>query len=121
MTQDRSASPLVSRRGLLGGAGAVGLASAAGVIAAPSVVRSAELQKVRLGWAQPAACHAPLAFAAKQGIFAKHGIDVELVDFLASGDDALTKYIASGKIDIGAGFLLGWLKPLDEGLDVKLI
>jgi NitT/TauT family transport system substrate-binding protein len=54
-------------------------------------------------------------------VFAKHGIDVELVDFLANGDDALTKYIASGKIDVGAGFLLGWLKPLDEGLDVRLI
>ncbi len=75
----------------------MGLAGAAGVIAAPAVVRSAELQKVRLGWAQPAACHAPLAFAAKQGI------EIELVDFLANGDDALTKDIASGSIYSGSG------------------
>ena len=111
----------MSRRTVLGAFGAVGLAGTLGVLAKPAIVRSADLQKVRLGWAQPVACHAPLAYAAKVGVFAKHGVDVELVDFLANGDDALTKYIASGKIDVGAGFLLGWLKPLDEGLDVRLI
>ena len=114
-------SVFLSRRTVLGAAGAIGLASTLGGVATPTIVRSAELRKVRLGWAQPAACHAPLAYAAKTGIFAKHGVDVELVDFLANGDDALTKFIASGKIDVGAGFLLGWLKPLDEGLDVRLI
>jgi len=111
----------ISRRTVLGVAGAAGLAGALGVIGAPSIVRSAELKKVRFGWAAPAACHAPLGYAAQEGIFAKHGIDIELVDFLANGDDALTKYLASDKLDVGAGFLLGWLKPLDEGLDVKLI
>jgi len=110
-----------SRRKVLGAVGAAGLASTIGVLAKPAIVRSANPAKVRLGWAQPAACHAPLAYAAQQGVFAKHGIDVELIDFLANGDDALTKFIASGKIDVGAGFLLGWLKPLDEGLDVRLI
>ena len=111
----------LSRRAVLGAAGAVGLAGTLGGLAAPTIVRSAELRKVRLGWGQPLVCHGPLAYAAKTGIFAKHGVDVELVDFLANGDDALTKFIASGKIDVGAGFLLGWLKPLDEGLDVRLI
>jgi NitT/TauT family transport system substrate-binding protein len=111
----------VSRRTILGVAGAAGLVGALGVVGAPHIVRSAELKKVRFGWAAPAACHAPLGYAAQEGIFAKHGIDIELVDFLANGDDALTKYIAADKLDVGAGFLLGWLKPLDEGLDVKLI
>jgi NitT/TauT family transport system substrate-binding protein len=110
----------VSRRALLGTVGA-GLAGTLGVLATPAIVHSADLQKVRLGWAQPAACFAPLAYAANTGVFARNGIDVELVDFLANGDDMLTKYIASGKIEVGAGFLLGWLKPMDEGLDVKLI
>jgi len=121
MSNEISRKALVSRRTVLGTAGAVGLAGTLGVLAKPAIVRSADLQKVRLGWAQPAACHAPLAYAAKTGVFANHCIDIELVDFLANGDDALTKYIASGKIDVGAGFLLGWLKPLDEGLDVRLI
>jgi NitT/TauT family transport system substrate-binding protein len=121
MTTETSKRNIVSRRTVLGTVGAAGLAGTLGVLAKPAIVRSADLQKVRLGWAQPAACHAPLAYAEKTGVFAKHGIDVELVDFLANGDDALTKYIASGKIDIGAGFLLGWLKPMDEGLDVRLI
>jgi NitT/TauT family transport system substrate-binding protein len=92
-----------------------------GIIASPLIGRTAELKKVRFGWAAPAACHAPLGYAADKGIFAKHGIDIELVDFLATGDDVLTKYLAAGKLDAGAGFLLGWLKPLDEGLDVKLV
>jgi NitT/TauT family transport system substrate-binding protein len=121
VTNETSRRSVVSRRTVLGAVGAAGLAGTLGVLAKPAIVRSAELQKVRLGWAQPAACHAPLAYAAKTGVFAKHGIDVELVDFLANGDDALTKYIASGNIDVGAGFLLGWLKPMDEGLDVRLI
>lgn len=121
MSNDTFGKTMVQRRTVLGTIGAVGLAGTLGVLAKPAIVRSADLQKVRLGWAQPAACHAPLAYAEKTGVFAKHGIDVELVDFLANGDDALTKYIASGKIDVGAGFLLGWLKPMDEGLDVRLI
>ncbi len=121
MTNETSKRNMVSRRTVLGTVGAAGLVGTLGVLAKPAIVRSADLQKVRLGWAQPAACHAPLAYAEKTGVFAKHGIDVELVDFLANGDDALTKYIASGKIDVGAGFLLGWLKPMDEGLDVRLI
>jgi NitT/TauT family transport system substrate-binding protein len=121
VTNETSKRNMVSRRTVLGTVGAAGLVGTLGVLAKPAIVRSADLQKVRLGWAQPAACHAPLAYAEKTGVFAKHGIDVELVDFLANGDDALTKYIASGKIDVGAGFLLGWLKPMDEGLDVRLI
>ena len=121
MINRMSNGPAVSRRSLLGTVGAAGLAGTLGVLAKPAIVRSANLQKVRFGWGQPAACHAPLAYAAKTGVFEKHGVDVELIDFLANGDDALTKYIASGKIDVGAGFLLGWLKPMDEGLDVRLI
>ena len=118
---ESSKTHVVSRRTVLGTVGAAGLAGAVGVLAKPAIVRSADLQKVRFGWGQPAACHAPLAYAAQTGVFARHGVDVELIDFLANGDDALTKYIASGKIDAGAGFLLGWLKPMDEGLDVRLI
>ena len=121
MTNETSKRSMVSRRTVLGTVGAAGLAGTLGILAKPAIVHSADLQKVRLGWAQPVACHAPLAYAAKVGVFAKHGVDVDLVDFLANGDDALTKYIASGKIDVGAGFLLGWLKPLDEGLEVRLI
>jgi NitT/TauT family transport system substrate-binding protein len=113
--------PSVSRRTVLGIAGATGLAGTLGVLGRPAVVRAVELQKVRFGWAQPAACFAPIGYAANKGVFAKHGIDVELVDYLANGDDVLTKHIASGRIDAGSGFLLGWLKPMDEGLDVRLI
>ncbi len=112
---------IMSRRRALQSAGAAGVLGATGIIAAPLIGRTADLKKVRFGWAAPAACHAPLGYAADNGIFAKHGIDIELMDFLATGDDVLTKYLAAGKLDAGAGFLLGWLKPLDEGLDVKLI
>jgi NitT/TauT family transport system substrate-binding protein len=115
----------IARRAFLkagGMAGVVaGVAGALGAFDAPRSVRADALRTVRIGWAEPAACHAPLGYAEHNGIFAKHGIKAELVNFLSNGDDLLTKYLASGKIDVGAGFLLGWLKPLDEGLDVKLI
>jgi NitT/TauT family transport system substrate-binding protein len=111
----------VSRRTILGTAGAAGLAGTLGMLAKPAIVHSAGLQKIRFGWAQPAACFAPIAYAANTGVFARHGIDAELVDFYASGNEELIQFMAAGKLDVAAGFLLGWLKPMDEGLDVRLI
>ena len=106
----------MSRRTVLGTVGAAGLAGTLGVLAKPAIVRSADYKRFgRLGAAGRLPRTAGLRGA---GVFAKHGVDVEMVDYLANGDDVLTKHIASGKIDVGAGFLLGWLKPLDEGLDV---
>ena len=111
----------VSRRKLLkiaGGAGAAATAGVAGAkIFAPAIAGPAP--KVRLAWTEVAACHSPLGFGVDKGIFARHGVDVELFYQGASGQ-TLIQALATNKADAGAGLLLDWLKPLEQGFDVKL-
>ncbi len=57
--------------------------------------------------------------ADKHGIFAKHGLDVELINFGGSTDQLL-EAISTGKADAGVGMALRWLKPLEQGFDVKI-
>lgn len=124
LDQPEPVPPRASRRGFLQAAGAAGIAAASfGLVGARTggVAADEPLKLVRVGWAEPAACHSPIAFADHAGIFAKHGIKVELVNFLNGGDDLLVQLISTGKIDVGIGLLLTWLKPLGEGLNVKLI
>jgi len=58
--------------------------------------------------------------AVEAGIFEKHNLDVELVNFGGSTDQLL-EAIGSGKADVGIGMILRWLKPLEQGFDVKLV
>ncbi|CAI9407668.1 hypothetical protein ANOBCDAF_01703 [Pleomorphomonas sp. T1.2MG-36] len=112
----------LSRRDILKrtalGAGAVALGATAGsrlftpAIAAPPT-------KIRLAWTEVAACHSPLGFGVAKGIYAKHNVDVELFYQGASGQ-TLIQALATGKADAGAGLVGDWLKPLEQGFDVKL-
>lgn len=110
-----------TRRTLLQGAVAAGVGiSAAGIVAGSSHYAIAgNPTKVRLSWTEFAACHSPVAFALANGIYAKHGLDVELYYQGASGQ-TLIQSIATNKTDAGAGLLYDWVKPLEQGLDVKL-
>ena len=111
----------VSRRSVLKAAGAVGVAASAGVLGAevfsPAIAGPAT--KIRLGWGDVAACHSPLGFGVASGIFAKHNLDVELYPFASNGQTAI-QAIATSKADAAAGLLGDWLKPLEQGFDVKL-
>jgi len=111
----------VSRRNLLKAAGAAGaaasLATAGRNILAPAVAGPAP--KVRLAWTEVAACHSPLGFGVARGFYAKENVDVELYYQGASGQ-TLIQALATGKADAGAGLTLDWLKPLEQGFDVKL-
>lgn len=111
----------VSRRKLLkiaGGAGAAATAGVAGAkLFAPAIAGPAP--KVRLAWTEVAACHSPLGFGVEKGLYAKQGVDVELFYQGASGQ-TLIQALATNKADAGAGLLLDWLKPLEQGFDVKL-
>ncbi|PYF12655.1 NitT/TauT family transport system substrate-binding protein [Rhodobacter viridis] len=121
MPQTPSPSRL-SRRSLIKGAAVTVVAS--GALAAggarlftPAIAGPAP--KVRLAWTEVAACHSPLGFGVAKGFFAKQGVDVELFNQGASGQ-TLIQALATGKADIGSGLTFEWLKPLEQGFDVKL-
>lgn len=111
-----------SRRGLLRGtAAALGLAAtgavASGRLFTPAI--AAPAPKIRLAWTEVAACHAPLGFGVAKGFYARHNLDVELFYQGASGQ-TLIQALATNKADVGAGLIGDWLKPLEQGFDVKI-
>src|SRR3984957_10565076 len=114
-------SPPLSRRAVLKTVGAAGAAVSAVALGArvfsPAVAGPAP--KIRLAWTEVAACHSPLGFGVAKGIYAKHNLDVELFYQGASGQ-TLIQALATGKADAGAGLVGDWLKPLEQGFDVKL-
>jgi len=111
----------VSRRNILKVAGAAGVALSAGALGskvfAPAI--AAPATKIRLAWADVAACHSPMGFGSFKGIYAKHNLDVELYPFTSNGQTVI-QALATGKADAGAGLVGDWLKPLEQGFDVKL-
>ncbi len=80
---------------------------------------SGPLRPIRLAWNATAICTAAAPFAKERGLFAKHGLDVDFVNFGGS-TEALLEAIATGKADAGIGMALRWLKPLEQGFDVKI-
>jgi NitT/TauT family transport system substrate-binding protein len=110
-----------SRRSVLKTAGAAGVAASVGVLGrqiySPAI--AAPAPKIRLAWTEVAACHSPLGFGVAKGIYAKHNLDVDLYYQGASGQ-TLIQALATNKADAGAGLIGDWLKPLEQGLDVKL-
>jgi len=128
----------LSRRRLLHAAGAAGLAAPFGLMAgkvfadpdplahAPICSGLTEvaqatgpLKPLKLTWNATAICTVAVPAADERGIFAKHGLEIELLNF-AGSTDQLLEAIATGKADAGVGMALRWLKPLEQGFDVKL-
>jgi NitT/TauT family transport system substrate-binding protein len=77
-------------------------------------------RKLKVSWNAGAVCTVQLPVAIDQGFFAKQNLDVELVNFSGSTDQLL-EAIATGKSDAGIGMALRWLKPLEQGFDVKIV
>ncbi|WP_245653854.1 ABC transporter substrate-binding protein [Novosphingobium rosa] len=77
-------------------------------------------RRIKLAWNANAICLAPALLAKSEGIYARNGLDVELVNF-AGSTDQLLEAISTGKADAGVGMILRWIKPLEQGFDVKLI
>ena len=111
----------LSRRSVLKTVGGLGVAASAGALGtkvfSPAIAGPAP--KIRLAWTEVAACHSPLGFGVAKGIYAKHNLDVELFYQGASGQ-TLIQALATDKADAGAGLVGDWLKPLEQGFDVKL-
>lgn len=76
-------------------------------------------RKLKLSWNAGAVCLVPVPVAIDHGFFTKHNLDVELVNYSGSTDQLL-EAIATGKSDAGLGMALRWLKPLEQGFDVKI-
>ena len=108
-----------SRRQWLRAAGAAGVVGAAGV-AGGNVLAQAPLRPLKLAWNANAVCLSAVPVALERGFFEKHGIKVELVNF-AGSTDQLLETIATGKADAAVGMVHRWIKPLESGLDVKLV
>jgi NitT/TauT family transport system substrate-binding protein len=132
----------VSRRKLLLGAAASSLAAPAGLFSAQAlpgrpipfdplespICRTAgevtpltgAPRKLKLSWNANAVCSVQVPVAVDYELFKKYNLDVELVNFSGSTDQLL-EAIATGKSDAGVGMALRWLKPLEQGFDVKIV
>jgi NitT/TauT family transport system substrate-binding protein len=78
-----------------------------------------EKRALKLTWNATAICTVGVAVAHEKGYFARHNLDVELINFGGSTDQLL-EAIATAKADAGVGMALRWLKPLEGGFDVKI-
>ncbi|WP_419897370.1 ABC transporter substrate-binding protein [Roseomonas sp. USHLN139] len=87
--------------------------------AAPGGTQGAAPKKLTLAWNATSICTSPIEVARRAGILARHGLEVELVNFGGS-TEALLEAIATRKADAGVGMALRWLKPLEMGFDVKI-
>ena len=76
-------------------------------------------RQLKLAWNANAACTVAAPLAKERGIFASHKLDVEFFNFGGSTDQLL-EAIATGKADAGLGLALRWLKPLEQGFDVRI-
>lgn len=141
---DHKSAAVMNRRTLLGAGAAAAFAAPLGVLGAqafPSLRQSSPIdfsefpicqassdapgltgapRKLKLSWNANAVCLAPLAVALDHGFFKKQNLDVELINYSGSTDQLL-EAIATGKSDAGVGMALRWLKPLEQGFDVKIV
>jgi NitT/TauT family transport system substrate-binding protein len=74
---------------------------------------------VKLTWNATAICTVGVPVAAEKGYFARHNLEVEMVNY-AGSTDQLLEAITTAKADAGIGMALRWLKPLEGGFDVKI-
>lgn len=84
------------------------------VFAAP--VQARELQKVNIGYFG-VICELATYIAIEKGFFAEEGLEANLIK---ANWDGLKDGIASGKLDAVSNLLMNWLKPIEQGIDVKL-
>jgi NitT/TauT family transport system substrate-binding protein len=134
--------PYLSRRTVLGLAGLFGVATPvamAGAARALTAIKSGALpdqlpvcraamngepssgplRALTLAWNASSVCTVAAPVAKERGVFAKHNLDVDFINFGGSTEQLL-EAIATGKADAGIGMALRWLKPLEQGFDVRI-
>lgn len=86
---------------------------------APLTVVPGARRNLKLTWNASAICTVGVPVAQTKGYFEKRNLAVELINFGGSTDQLL-EAIATGKADAGIGMALRWLKPLEQGFDVRI-
>ncbi|CEJ14286.1 NMT1/THI5 like protein [bacterium YEK0313] len=81
--------------------------------------RLPQRRALKLAWNASSICLSGPLVGVEQRIFEKYNLDVELINFGGSTDQLL-EAIATAKADAGVGMALRWLKPLEQGFDVKI-
>jgi sulfonate transport system substrate-binding protein len=132
----------LSRRTVLGLASVIGFATpvaTVGVARALTAIKSGSLpdelplcragmtgerltgppRALTLAWNATSVCTVAAPVAKERGVFAKHNLDVNFINFGGSTEQLL-EAIATGKADAGIGMALRWLKPLEQGFDVRI-
>ena len=87
--------------------------------AATTIAPEGAARELKLTWNANAICTVGVPVADQRGLFARHNLKVELINFGGSTDQLL-EAIATGKADAGVGMALRWLKPLEQGFDVRI-
>ncbi|WP_081688964.1 ABC transporter substrate-binding protein [Inquilinus limosus] len=109
----------VSRRKLLRAAAAAGAIVPFALPGGRALAQGAAPRRLKLAWSQTAVCQSPISVALKRDFFGKYGLEVEHIQF-SGPTDQLLEAIATGHADGGIGMALRWLKPLEQGFDVRL-
>jgi NitT/TauT family transport system substrate-binding protein len=76
-------------------------------------------RRLTLAWNATSICTTAAPVAKERGIFARHDLDVDFINYGGSTEQLL-EAIATGKADAGIGMALRWLKPLEQGFDVRI-
>lgn len=106
-----------SRRKIVRTAGIAAVAASATLLATRA---RSQPRKLTFAWSQAGFCLTPVPVALERGFFAQNGLEVELLNW-AGAADQLLEAVATGKADVGVGLIHRWVKPLEAGLDVKLV
>lgn len=106
-----------SRRQWLRAGGAAAVAATGGLLASRAW---SQPRKLTFAWNANAFCLSPVVVAQERGFFEKNGLQVELINYTGSTDQLLES-LATGKADAAVGMIHRWLKPLESGLDVKIV
>lgn len=120
VTADRAFAFAHSKRRTFLKAAAVSLSAPLGMTSFGALAQTPSLKKVTIAWSATAVCTVPVPVALKQGYFKQNGLDVSFVNF-AGSTDQLLEAIATKRADAGVGMALRWIKPLEQGFDVKII
>lgn len=76
-------------------------------------------RQLTLAWNASSICTTAAPVAKERGFFARHNLDVDFINYGGSTEQLL-EAIATGKADAGIGMALRWLKPLEQGFDVRI-